>query len=115
MLVATETITVFHKVYDPKTRLDRWQTFYLTEASWYGKQAASVGTGGLNTASLYTVRAQTCKKIAVSVGDIVVRGVMNVPYSGEACLKNREHFTVTAVRDNRRGNRLLRHWKIEGE
>lgn len=115
MLVANETVTVYHKTYDPETRLDRWTASSYGNASWYGKQAASVGDNGLNTADEYTVRILTPEEITADVGDIVVRGAIGREITGPSQLTNWEHFTVTAVRDNRRGRPTLRHWRIEGK
>lgn len=115
MLVANETVTFYHKNYDPETRMDKWKVHHYEKASWYGKQAASVGDSGLNTADEYTVRIFTPGEITTDVGDIVVRGAIDQEITGPSQLKDLEHFTVTAVRDNRRGLPTLFHWRIEGK
>ncbi len=115
MLVADETVTVYHKTYNRETRLDQWTPTAYQGASWYGKQAASVGDSGLNTADEYTVRIFTGDEISASVGDVLVRGEVVREITGPAQLEGTERFVITAVRDNRRGLPSLYHWRVEGK
>ena len=117
MLMAEETVTIYHKTYDPQSRQDRWTGTQYPNASWYGKQAVSVGDKGLQSADLYSVRIRTEEALPLSPGDIVVRGAVSVPISQAVEITGRypETFVVTAVHDNRRGLSRMRHWRIEGK
>ena len=47
MLACTETCTIFHRQYNPGTRLDDWQSQVLHGVSWYAKQGVTVSKDGL--------------------------------------------------------------------
>ena len=115
MLVGEEKVTLLHKTYDPNTRLDRWEPAVYQNASWYGKQAATVGDSGLNTADEYTVRIFTGELIPAAVGDLLIRGEFTDSFTGTAQLAGWEFCTVTGVRDNRRGLSSIFHWRLDGK
>lgn len=50
--------------------------------------------------------------ICPSPGDYVVKGAL-ATMSKPGDLKDREHFRITGVGDNRRG--ILSHWKVMGQ
>ena len=114
MLVADTDITIYHKSYDASKRLDIWHPNHYT-GSWYGRQEATVGDKGLNTADSYTVRIPTQDVISASIGDIVVKGIAKDPITGPSQLKQYISFVITAGYDNRRGAPALHHWRLEGK
>jgi len=116
VLIADRTVTLYHRQYDPASREDVWQRTVYTGASWYGAQAAGSGNGGLQSDDAYTVRIATDAEIEAAPGDLVVLG--EVTDTGGADLARKYHgrcFAVALVRDNRRGNRRLWHWRLEGK
>lgn len=108
--------TIYHKTYDPLTRLDRWERTQYRGVNWYAKQAATVGENGLMAADTLTVRipATASNSAPAAVGDIIVRGMLDKGITQLKELAEYERYTVTAVRDNRRGI-CGRHWRIEGK
>lgn len=108
--------TIYHKTYDPITRLDRWERTQYRGVNWYAKQAATVGENGLMAADTLTIRISAAEPDAVpaTVGDIIVRGLLGTDITQPKELGTYEHYTITAVRDNRRGI-CGRHWRIEGK
>lgn len=118
MLCCTETVTLYHRSYDPASRADVWSRTVYPAASWYGAQAASVSDSGLMTADAYTVRIATDAEIDAAPGDVLVRGEVADTVTGSAALTRKYHgrcFVVTHVQDNRRGARRSWHWKLEGK
>lgn len=114
-MLTNADITIYHKSYDPTTRLDKWEPTQYQGVNWYGEQAATVGSNGLNAADTYVVRIPTDNMVEATKGDIVVKGLVSNAITGPAQLvKKYECFTVLAVRDNRRGSPNMHHWKIEG-
>ena len=136
-MITNADCTIYHKTYNPATRLDEWKAFRYQGVNWYGKQAVSVGDSGLNTADSYVVRIPTERHIPVTKGDVanidkknlyskgdcgrllkkgdvVVKGLIQDTITSPSQLKQYESFLVTAVRDNRRGSPMMRHWRIEG-
>ena len=115
-MITNADITIYHETYNKETRLKEWSPTRYAGVNWYGSQAVSVGDTGLNTADSYIVRIPTDQQIAVSNGDIVVKGLVTDSITGPSQLTGKYLcFTVTAVRDNRRGSSMMRHWRIEGK
>ena len=76
-MVRNADITLYHKEYDPTKRIDVWTHAQYEGVSWHGRQAATVGDNGLNTADAYTVRIFTRAAAAVASGDIIIRGLVD--------------------------------------
>ncbi len=116
-MLTNADITVYHKTYNPQTRLDDWQKTHVKNVNWYAERAVSVGSDGLNAADTFIVRvpvSSALERLTVSVGDYVVHGLIEIDITRPAELAKFERFIVTAVRDNRRGSPNMRHWRIEG-
>jgi hypothetical protein len=109
--------TIYHRVYDTVTRLDKWERTQYHGVNWYAKQAATVGESGLMAADTLTVRipASESDTVPAAVGDIIVRGLPDTDITQPKELGTYEHYTITAVRDNRRGSLFMQHWRIEGK
>lgn len=117
VLGCEQTVTLYHRSYDPAARADVWQRSVYPGASWYGAQAATVRENGLLTADTYRVRIATGDEIDAAPGDVLVLGEVSDAVSGSAELTGKYHgrcFVVTHVQDNRRGLRRAWHWRIEG-
>lgn len=114
-MLTNADITIYHKSYNPETRLDEWQAAQFSGVNWYGRQTVTVGDSGLNAADSYIVRIPTTEIIEVSNSDIVVKGLVNDVITSPSDLKNYLYFVVTSVGDNRRGSESMQHWRIEGK
>lgn len=114
-MIKNADITLYHKAYDPSSRLDVWTHTQYEGVSWHGRQAVTVGGNGLNTADAYTVRIFTGAAIAASSGDIVIRGLVDLDDPQKARKTAAASFLVTSVADNRRGPDHMQHWRIEGK
>lgn len=69
-------LTLYHKVYDPATRTDRWTRAQHKGVSWHGGQNVTVLQDGLKTADVYTVRIYTGDKVTADIEDIVCKGLL---------------------------------------
>ena len=116
-MITNADCTIYHKVYDRATHLDRWELTQYRGVNWYAKQAATVGESVLMAADTLTVRipASESDTIPAAVGDIIVRGLFDTDITQPKELDQHEHYTITAVRDNRRGSLFMQHWRIEGK
>lgn len=128
-------ITVFTMWQKDKDR--RWVSTHVMDCSWYGKQAATVGTDGLNTADQYTVRMRPISMPegylkpeeynalpnptghwTLQNGDVVVKGDVTAEVvTGITDITKlfTNCFTITSVADNRRGPAFMQHIRIEGK
>lgn len=116
MLLADESITIYHKTFNPETRMDDWKPYHYV-GSWFEKRAATPASNGLNAADSLIVRIPAANirgEIMACPGDIIVRGKVSDPITGPTQLDPYRRFEITAVRDNRRGVLSMQHWKIEG-
>ena len=117
MMLTNADMTLYHKAYDPETGLDRWTRTWYSGVNWYAQRAVSSGADGLNTADILTVQipeASAPSGFPAAVGDVVVRGLIDVEIAGPPQLKGYERYVVTAVRDCRYGSPRMRHWQLEG-
>lgn len=110
-------------------REEKWVRTSTHNASWYGKQAVSVGDAGLIAADQHSVRIREQDMGAycipdlwegtgwtVQPGDIVVKGLVDDEITTgptQITGKYKACFTVTAAFDNRRVG--LKHLRIEGK
>lgn len=118
MLCCTETVTLYHRDYNPASRSDVWSRTVYPTASWYGGQAAPAGDNDRVTADAYTVRIDTDAEITAAPGDVLVLGEVEDAVTGSSVLTRKYQgrcMVLTSVRDNRRGARRLWHWKLEGK
>lgn len=115
-MVKNADITIYRRTFDKATRIDVWNHEQYESVSFHGHQAAAVGNNGLSTADVYTVRIYTDDDIGVNVGDIVVKGLIDVNITGASELTSKYGcFVVTSVSDNRRGSANMHHWRLEGK
>ncbi len=108
-------ITIYHKEFDPQTRLDQWTYTQYEGVNWYAKRAVSVTDKGLSSANTLTVRIPTKDKVNAAIGDIVVRGFINRDITQPKELSDCERFIITGMKDNRRGSSSMWHWRLEGD
>lgn len=117
LMLTNADCTIYHKTYDPQTRLDVWNPTQWKDVNWYATRAVSVGDNGLNGANTLVVEIPTygeIKEFPARVGDIVVKGLWEgiVSSTKEIPIENR--YTITAIQDNRCGSPAIQHWRLEG-
>lgn len=113
-MLTNADITIYHKEYDPETRLDKWTYTQHKGVNWYAKRAVSVSDKGLNSANTLTVRIPTKDEVDAAIGDIVVKGLIERDITQPKELSDCERFVVTGIKDNRRGSPSMWHWRLEG-
>ena len=102
MLTNTD-ITIFHRVYDPKTGLDSWKMTYVPECWWFLNTKSSITTEGLKTGDVLTVRIFDLS-VLVKKGDILIRGNCPEEIQTVKDLKQHPYFKVTAANYNDYGS-----------
>ena len=112
LLMGVEAVTlVKHKKTD---NADGYVCYSMPGASWFASVSIVTAADGAKPANTYTVRVPSENMptgIVPDLGDYVVRGVVT-DVSRPADLKGTEHFRITAVGCNLRGN--LPHWRVSG-
>lgn len=110
MLTNTD-ITIYHREYDPKLRLDQWKRSYIPEAWWHKDEKSSVTTDGLKQADVITIRIPDTM-IAVAKDDYIAKGNCPVKMQTIKDLSGIEFAKVTSVNRNLFGENP--HIKVVG-
>lgn len=111
MLGCTETVTLIHHV---KTEDgDAYICHTVNNASWFSKVTISTSADGAKPVNTYEVRLfGDFPWVEIALGDYMVKGIVdNIEKPSD--LKNKPHFRITAIGDNRRGG--LAHWRVSGQ
>lgn len=94
---------------------DAYACYSMANASWFSSVSIVTSGDGAKPVNSYTVRIPeeyVPTSITPSPGDYVVKGVIT-SVKRPADLVGHEHFRVTAVGCNLRGN--LPHWRVSGQ
>lgn len=110
MLTNTD-ITIFHRVYDPKTRLDAWKMIYVPGAWWFKKEQSTITTDGRKNADVYTIRIPNTN-IALEKDDYIVKGICRVKMQTVKDLEGIEKVKITSANYNTFGGNP--HIKVVG-
>lgn len=103
-MITNADITIFHKGYDPATRLNTWGSKYFANVSMQNDTKVNVLGDGLKSANIVKVRIPTTENIDIANGDKVVLG--------NASVLSEKAYTVIGFADNRKGSPNMHHWKV---
>lgn len=112
LLMGNETVTLVKHI---KGDRDTYACYSMSGASWFGKTTISTSGDGAKPSNSYTVRIPSQylpTGIVPDEGDYMVRGVIT-SVAKPSDLAGVEHFRITAVGANNRGN--LSHWRVDGQ
>lgn len=110
MLTNTD-LTIFHRVHDPVTRLDKWERTYVDAAWWFKDSKATLNTDGLTVADVYYVRIPDTS-LVISKDDYLVKGDCGVDMQTVKDLEGYEKTRATTVNINTFGDNP--HIKVVG-
>ncbi len=96
-------ITIYSRVCDPLTRLDKWKKIYVSAAWWYKNEKASITTDGLKSADIYTVRIPDTS-IELKKDDYIVKGNCPVEMQTVKDLESLEKTRIISVNYNAFGD-----------
>lgn len=113
LLCGDQTITLVKHV---KTDTgDTYACYSMGGASWFSKTTISTSGDGAKPVNSYTVRVPSeyfPTGVKPDNGDYITRGVVTA-VSKPSDLNSVEHFRITSVGNNLRGN--LPHWRVDGQ
>lgn len=102
-MITNTDITIYSRVCDPLTRLDKWKKIYVSAAWWYKNEKASITTDGLKSADVYTIRIPDTS-IELKKDDYVVKGNCAVEIQTVKELDGLEKTRITSVNYNTFGD-----------
>ena len=108
-------MTLYHKVYDKATRLDKWERYPIKNVMWQGGKGASLNKGyekanDINVWIPYDSNEEL-EKVPFSIGDIIVKGLIEETIAMQSDLKV-DNFNITTFIDNAYGSDSLKHIQI---
>ena len=107
MLVNSD-MTLYHKVLDTETRLEKWERYYIEKVWWYGGKGANTQTGYENANDVqiripYDMN-ENLNIANFSIGDIVCKGNIGKTITSQSELNGVEFYNITAISNNTFGN-----------
>ena len=112
MLVNSD-MTLYHKVHDAETRLEKWERYYIEKVWWYGGKGANTQTGYEN-ANDVPIRipydmTENLNIANFNIGDIVCKGNIEKTITSQSELNGVEYYNITAINNNTFGNNAHIH------
>ncbi len=107
MLVNSD-MTLYHKVLDTETRLEKWERYYIEKVWWYGGKGANTQTGYENANDVqiripYDMN-ENLNIANFNIGDIVCKGNIEKTITSQSNLNGEEYYNITAINNNTFGN-----------
>ena len=112
MLVNSD-MTLYHKVLDTETRLEKWERYYIEKVWWYGGKVANTQTGYENANDVqiripYDMN-ENLNIANFNIGDIVCKGNIGKTITSQSELNGVEFYNITAINNNTFGNNAHIH------
>ena len=110
-MITNTDITVFSRVYDSKTRTDKWTRVYVPEVWWFKSEQSSITAEGRKNQDVITIRIPDTSASAKK-DDYIVKGACNINMQTVKDLDGFEKVRVTSANYNTFGGNP--HIKVEG-
>lgn len=114
-MVTNSSMTLYHKRFNSKTRLDEWDRYPIENVMWQGGKGASINKGyeKANDISIWIPYNQNegLELIPFSIGDIVVKGIIEDKITKQSDLKV-DNYNITTFINNDFGSYNMQHVQI---
>lgn len=108
-------MTLYHKLYDKATRLDKWERYLIENVMWQGGKGASINKGyeQANDISVFIPydSNEGLEIVPFSIGDIIVKGNIKTEIKKQSDL-NCDNFNITTLIYNDYGSNTMKHVQI---
>lgn len=106
------SMTIYHKRFNSKTRLDEWDRYPIENVMWQGGKGASINKGyekanDINVYIPYNSNKEL-EKVPFSIGDIIVKGNIEDNITKQSDLKV-DNYNITTLVNNDYGNFDMQH------
>lgn len=105
-MITNSSLTIYHKVLDEETRLEKWIRYNYSKVWFFGGKGASINKG-YNNANDVDVRIPYNMELDVNnfaIGDIIVKGDLHQEIATQQDIINCEVYNITSINDNNFGN-----------
>lgn len=109
------SMTLYHKDYNKKTRLDEWIRYPIENVMWQGGEGASINKG-YDKANDITVfipynKNKELENVPFSIGDIIVKEIIEDNITKQSDLKV-NNYNITTIIDNNYGSSEMKHIQL---
>lgn len=111
-MLTNASATLYRRIFDPKTRLDKWERVFIPAVWWFRSESSSVDSEGMHRADNITVRIPDMS-VRIKKEDVLVKGECNVEIEKPSDLHEVEAIKVMAVNYNNFGD--TPHIKVGGQ
>ena len=115
-MITNASLTIYHKVFDEATRLEKWVRFTYPKVWFFGGKGAGINKGydNANNVDIRIPYGINDVNIAnIKIGDILVKGTLTQDITTQQDLVNYDVFNITSINDNNFGNNP--HIRIGGK
>lgn len=105
-MISNSDVTIYHKTFNPLSRLEGWTRHNYSNIWFFGGKGASVYKG-YDNANNVEIRIPLTESIDVSnfsIGDIIVKGTLATDINTQQDLKNYDIYNITSIKVNDFGN-----------
>ena len=103
-MITNSDMTLYHKVLDTETRLEKWERYYIEKVWWYGGKGANTQKGYENANDVQIrIPYESNENLNIanfSIGDIVCKGNIEKTITSQSELNGVEFYNITAISDN---------------
>ena len=110
-------ITLYSKVYDTTTRLDKWERHEIKGVFWDSAQGANIIKSGMSTADSVTVFVPLANiSIEPKTGDYIVKGIIQEEFIKITDLTKNyaDAHVLTTVDKKDFGSKHMQHYELGG-
>lgn len=105
-MITNSSLTIYHKVLDEETRLEKWIRYNYSKVWFFGGKGASINKG-YNNANDVDIRIPYNMELDINnfaIGDIIVKGDLHEEIATQQDIINCEVYNITSINDNNFGN-----------
>lgn len=112
-MLTNNDMTLYHKVLDTETRLEKWERYYIKNVWWYGGKGTNTQKGYENANDVQIrIPYEMNENLNIAnfnVGDIVCKGNIEKTITSQSELNGVEYYNITAINNNTFGNNAHIH------
>ena len=115
LMITNSSMTLYHKRFNSKTRLDEWDRYPIESVMWQGGKGASINKGyeKANDITVYIPYNTNggLEKVPFSIGDIIVKGSIEDMIAKQSDLKV-DNYNITTLINNDYGSDDMQHIQL---
>ena len=108
IMIINSDLTVYHKILDIETRLEKWVRYYYQKVWWFGGKGSSLNIG-YDKANDVQVRIpyylnENANISHFAIGDIILQGNIEKEIKTQSDLSEYDIYNITSINNNLFGN-----------